>query len=54
MRAYADLLDNLLSPKGDNFNNLIKSLVDILYCLINSGDSIMDINIEQFILEHVY
>ena len=54
MRAYADLLDNLLSSKGDNFNNLIKSLVDILFCLITSGDSIMDINIEQFILEHVY
>ena len=47
MRAYADLLDKLLSPKADNFNNLIKSLADIIYLLIIIGNSSMDINVNS-------
>ena len=43
---------NLLIPMCDNFNKLIKSLVDILYFLINTGNSIMVIYIKQCILEN--
>ena len=48
----------LVLRKGDNFNNLIKSIFDIIYSIliINVGESIIDnINLdikgEQFILQ---